>query len=567
MITLADLTLMEWRNPWWLLLALQPWLIAAWKNLRRTRVAHYADAALQPWALRGAGLRTPLSWRRVINGMMWMLFAVAAAGPRIPMGTAESGPASAPFHGGNIMVVLDVSSNMATGDTASLHLQRAQLELQDLLARLRGERVGLIAFASGAGLLSPLTNDYAAFAYYLALADASLFKTPGKNYTAALDLALHALPQAGASSRSVLLITDGDALSGEAGVAALAAAQRLKQANVALYILAVGARDRAALQLLANAADGKLELISDGDGDWRALYDRGLLTLPGEPPPPAFAQRWQELYPGFLFAALVLLLAPTLRSRGHAVTALMIAMAFMLGGQSAPAWAAEADAAHAWRAYRDGAFAQAQLLFGELTGFDARMGEGAAAYRRKHYSAAIEQFTSALIEASSVAQRADALFNLGNSHFQSGNFRAAADAYADVVRLRPGEPNAQSNLDLTTARLKQARQADPNAVGVLGRRGSQTGGVLGEEIGDRPVTIESSDEPEKKVGAGTSSPGAERATPQDAGKDKIDTAWRLDDADRLHRAAQKKLELIKDRPADMLGEILMRDTPQTSLPP
>lgn len=576
-MTPADLLLIEWRNPWWLLLALQPGCVALWLRLRHTRFAQYADAPLHPWALHHADQDTSSRWRRHLLIVVWGLLATAAAGPRLSLGTTESGTAVTPYHGGHIMVVLDVSPSMVTRDAAPQRLQRAHLEVQDLLQRLRGERIGLIAFAAHAGLLAPLTDDYAAFAHYLALADGALFNKPGTHIATALDLALQTLPPSGETSRAVLLITDAnvDALSGAAGSAALAAALRLKQSGVAFYAMGVGVGDDtstslparsdfAALRMLAAAGGGSMELARDGDSDWRALYDRGVLTLPTASRPADKAQRWRELYPGFLLVALVLLFAAAPIARVRSVAALPLAVAFVLAMPSAPLEAAETDDAKAWHHYRDGNFAQAQLLFGELDGYDARMGEGAAAYRRKLFAAAIDQFIAALLEAKTATQRADALFNLGNGYFQAGQFRAAADAYADVLALRSNDTPAQTNLEIAAARLKRARIADPNAVGVLGRRGPQTGGVLGEEIGDRPVMLEpSADEESKPV---TGAAGSERARLRDSLDESLVPAYRIDDPDRLYRAALKKRELAQDRPADLLREIVKRDTPSMPAP-
>ena len=59
---------------------------------------------------------------------------------------------------------------------------------------------------------------------------------------------------------------------------------------------------------------------------------------------------------------------------------------------------AHADgSAKASAAYRDKNYSLAQILYHEQAGYDARMGEGAAAYRRQRYAEAVEQFTAALL--------------------------------------------------------------------------------------------------------------------------------------------------------------------------
>ena len=83
MINLSKLSQLDWRNPWWLILALQPWLMHSVLRLRRSKIHHYADIHLLPWVLRGSlGTRPSEKGRSLANIMVWLLLAGAAAGPR-----------------------------------------------------------------------------------------------------------------------------------------------------------------------------------------------------------------------------------------------------------------------------------------------------------------------------------------------------------------------------------------------------------------------------------------------------------------------------------------------------
>lgn len=61
--------------------------------------------------------------------------------------------------GRDVILAIDVSRSMLATDTAPNRLGRAKLISQDLLDLLRGDRVGLIAFAGSAFLQAPLTMD------------------------------------------------------------------------------------------------------------------------------------------------------------------------------------------------------------------------------------------------------------------------------------------------------------------------------------------------------------------------------------------------------------------------
>ena len=95
--------------------------------------------------------------------LMSLLFtAVALSGPRYGFRwqTIER-------KGIDIIVALDCSKSMLARDVSPTRLDRAKREVYDLLALLRGDRIGLVAFAGTAFLQCPLTLDYSAVHLFL----------------------------------------------------------------------------------------------------------------------------------------------------------------------------------------------------------------------------------------------------------------------------------------------------------------------------------------------------------------------------------------------------------------
>ena len=491
----------------------------------------------------------------------------------------------------DIMVVLNLSPSMLTRNEQSQvqRLERAKLESYDLLQRLQGERVGLTAYAETAGMLFPPSEDYQAFKYYLGLTEPGLFELPKGSPAAvadgagvALQRALRQLQQEKSRSRAVLLFTDGEtsALNGEAGAQLLAAARMLKEAGIPLFILGVGqvgnaadetnVMDETRLKEFAHLTGGDYARVSDGDGDWRSLYDNGLLRLPSEYRPPVAADAWQALYPWLLIPAVLLMLlrlfAPRRAARGSAAAmlrfAVPLAAVFIVVFISAPVQAASnagelERSAHL--AYQAQDYVRAQLLYTQIPGVAGRLGEGVSAYRRKDYVYAAHQFTAALLEATTPQQRADALFNLGNSEFMLSRYAAAAEAYQGVLNYRAGDKKALANLDLAASRLAATRRVNQNNQGILGRRGNQVGGKLGEDISDKPVAIEETKdqrrfrtqeetEAAKKVAQGEAmARGAANADGKKAGE-----AY---GSDLAFKAAAKKLELVQDKPRALFSAL------------
>lgn len=57
---------------------------------------------------------------------------------------------------------------------------------------------------------------------------------------------------------------------------------------------------------------------------------------------------------------------------------------------------------------------------------------------------------------------ADVAFNLGNAHYEVGDFDAAAQAYIESLRLDPGAPDAKHNLELALQRVEEEQdQSEP----------------------------------------------------------------------------------------------------------
>ncbi len=604
---------LEWTHPWWSLLALQPVLIALLLRLRRNQVLHYAEAHLLPWVMRENVQGPQGRGRALFNVLAWILLAGSLAGPRLPLVSEQAHQQARQQHRLDIMLLLDVSPSMLAQDISPQRLQRAKLELLDLLPRLHGERIGLIAFSGSAGMLMPLNRDEAALRYYLNIAEPSLFDAPGTALASALELALRNMSQSNNADNSggkishsaILLLTDAEtsALSGPAGAAAWEAADKLKQAGVPLFILGVGTQqgatitqadgntlvsegvevvskmDAAGFADLAAKTDGKFVQVADGDTDWQALYDRGLLSVPGAKATTENVHSWQELYAYFLLPALLLFAFLHIDYLFNIINVLGLKHLLVLMFLFSAAAEVHAGESEAYAAYHAQKFAQAQMHYAALPGYAARMGEGATAYRRKDYPYAIAQFSRALLEAIESTQREQALFNLGNSYYMAGNYLAAADAFLGVLKYSPDQPsaalrqNARANLAMAAGKLSEIAKAKKKSTGVLGHRGRDTGGGLGDDAEDQPLSMEPSDDKKDKTpGVGSELANDAMAVLKSKQSGSGNQELVAVDRDIAYRAALKKLELLEDYPVVLHKSLLKieanRDyTPQLEMPP
>ncbi len=138
--------------------------------------------------------------------------------------------------GRDLVVALDVSRSMLARDVHPSRLQRAKADIQDLLRALRGDRAALVAFRGRAVPLCPLTTDYA----YLeqVLDDVTVDSAPRgeTDIGDAIRKSLAAFESDRGSHRAVILISDGEDLSGKAREAAAEA----KAQGVVIFTVGLG---------------------------------------------------------------------------------------------------------------------------------------------------------------------------------------------------------------------------------------------------------------------------------------------------------------------------------------
>ena len=110
----------------------------------------------------------------------------------------------------DIVVAMDISRSMLAEDIAPNRLAKAKFAVSDLIRRLDGDRIGLVAFAGEAFVQSPLTVDYSAALLFLNAMEPSIVSVQGTNLAAALERSLDAFDPANEQDRILIVITDGE---------------------------------------------------------------------------------------------------------------------------------------------------------------------------------------------------------------------------------------------------------------------------------------------------------------------------------------------------------------------
>jgi len=221
----------------WALLLILPmawWLKRSPSHGYEGRIRRYADAHLLPYLTGTREFKAVERWRRFgLWSLLWSLLVVAMAGPRWDFADVRL------FRpGASLVVVLDISKSMDVADVQPSRLARARQEVEDLISQNRELRIGLVAFASVAHVISPVTEDATSIRAQLPALSTDLVALQGSRLSLALDRAKELLAgQPDEEALSILLVSDGDFENEEALKSQIAA---LATQGVNFYVLGVG---------------------------------------------------------------------------------------------------------------------------------------------------------------------------------------------------------------------------------------------------------------------------------------------------------------------------------------
>jgi Ca-activated chloride channel family protein len=319
-------------EPLWLWAFLVPLLLWLIPRMRRSdtdesRLAAYADAHLLPHLVLGGRDRRPSQRRRFLWwSLLWLLAILAMSGPRWDFtDVAVSRP------GNNLVILLDLSRSMDVTDERPTRLGRARQEIEDLLDQNQGAKVGRVAFASVAHVVSPITEDGETLRHLLPSLSSDLVRFPGSRLTQALARAERLLgAQPESEPGSILIISDGDFAEQDLVPQIVA----LRDVGIPVHVLGIGTPDGGVVPLspMAGATFGnrgpvisrleeeRLQALAEAGGgiyrradyledDTRDIWERVLSDSQLESPVGETAKRvWHERYPLLVALAMLIVL-------------------------------------------------------------------------------------------------------------------------------------------------------------------------------------------------------------------------------------------------------------------
>lgn len=425
-----------------------------------------------------------------------------------------------------LVIVLDLSRSMDSGDIKPSRLIRARHKIADILAQRKEGQTALVVYAADAFSVVPLTDDSETINALLPGLTTDMMPVQGSRADQALMQAYHLFENTGLLRGDILLVTDGlspneSQLTNEllkerpefrlsilgvgtetGGPIPLPNGGFLKDEQGSIVIASLGVDS---LQTIAASGGGVLNMISANDDDVTNLL-KAIERNPFEQEVIASdrsADVWQEQGPW-----LVLLLLPlvALAFRRGVLFLLPLIVSSMLLTASPDASAFD------WNELWENSDQQAQDQFerghhdkaSEL--FDNADWKGSSFYRSGDYENALQQWQGIDSE--------NANYNRGNALAKLGKLEEALEAYDQVLQKNSQHSDASHNRQLVEDALKQQQEQQQS-------QNDKFDGENGEQSEDDQQSSESdggqsSDQNEQKQGQSDSESNSEGEQSDDA---------------------------------------------------
>jgi Ca-activated chloride channel family protein len=457
----------------WLLLLAVPQLSFEFLRVMRLKPAIKA--------LWGSGAAR--SWRRRRAAAAW-LRALALASIVFCLAGPVSGTRAVRSwtRGLDAVILLDVSRSMNVQDGDSTRLETAVRRARAFMDRLDGARFALTVFKGGALTVFPLSDDRDSIDEFLDSAGSHLLSDKGSDLEAAVREAVKACSARSATSRAIILLSDGESLSGSLEKAAEAA----REAGISIHAVGFGderggavpenegiksKRNRQSLRFLCRSTGGQYA-DEDNARALRGMEAALVLPLSATGNRSLVLSRVDGSLPFILCACLCLALSalagrarslpewPRARARPGRKT--VVLAVFLLAGLCGCARSASVfQAADALMLASSGRQPEAveRLLkvLPRVSGEDAdavkydlalcycALGETEPAYELLKSAAA----------STSLSVSANAWYCLGCLQFADSSYRDAWESFRQSLRRAPDSQDAQVNLELAWERMEK----------------------------------------------------------------------------------------------------------------
>ena len=336
-----------------------------------------------------------------------------------------------------LMIVLDLSESMNRTDVRPSRLNRAKIEITDILKTSQASPSGLIVYTNEPFLISPLSEDSNIIINLLKAVETNIMPAPGNRADRAVDLALERLKEAGFLHSDIVIFSAG--LDDKDVQKAVLSAQKAYQSGVRVSTYDMGVAASQNLQKVAKAGNGVYVNVMQNN-------DKPLLELIKSAQNNDL-QKSQNLLEtqvdnGWIFVLIPAFLMLLMFKRG--VLSLFLVLILTQN----------ASAGFLFNANQEGALAFSSGEYQKAAEkFDDEKWKASAYYKAGNYQKAAELYGK--------QNDVQSLYNKGNALAKAGDINAAIKTYEDVLKQMPEHEDAKFNLEYLK-KLKQDQNKQEN---------------------------------------------------------------------------------------------------------
>jgi len=422
-------------RPWLLLLAFLPILIY-WKYYKGSKNKSSWEKVCDKNLLDFLLVRGSSFQRKNIGyiGLIALLLAIIAASG--PAWHKKEIPSFVPEN--PVMVLLNLSSDMAETDISPSRLDRAKYKIADIINMLPTSEIGLIVYSNEPYLITPISDGRIA-KNLLSEINFNIMPENGDRLNRAIALAVEKLKNAAYSNGNIVIFA---ADAGQNFEQSIIEAQKAKSMHYKVNVFNMSSYTSDKLELIAQNGGGMYLNSAPDDIDIRQLAaqinDNSQKLRLSE----NLRSQWFDY--GYYLMILPLIGCLYFFRRGiiwgiclFLFTSNYAAAGFFLNSNQ-----------EALDDYNVGNYTEAAEKF-----IDARW-KGAAYYKQGKYAEALQQF--------SLDDDVTALYNQGNTLAKSGKIEDAIKKYEEVLKREPEHEDAKFNLEYLKRQQSQSQQKQQN---------------------------------------------------------------------------------------------------------
>lgn len=383
--------------------------------------------------------------------------------------------------GVDLIFMMDTSLSMLAEDIKPNRAQKSKMEIKSFVRSLKGDRVGMIAFAGSSFLQAPLTLDYAAFFLFLDGIEVGYIPDPGTSLSKAIGMAIRSFPKEQTKHKAVIVFTDGE--DHEGGIDEVIKAA--KESGTRIYTIGVGSeegdpiplkdesgrksgfkKDRAGQVVVTKLNKPLLEKIASETGgvylpstpaeNEVELVLKHLETLGQRQFKERMVAEKEDHYQIFILIALLFLLMemmvrvrqkPPKDSFRGILPALMMFVLFSGFIDTSRSLNEKGNAEFEQKKFQTALenYRKAQVKNPEDPVILYNLAAGL--YQNQEYQEAKKHLETAIAKTKDPELKAKALYNYGNTLYRLGDFEKSIESYKKALEINPDDKDAKYNLE------------------------------------------------------------------------------------------------------------------------